>query len=283
MENLIKNMIEAQNLCYSYVDGEGHEVQALDHLNIAIVPGEFVAVIGPNGSGKSTLAKHLNGLFLPTNGKLLINGQDTAKEEYLWEIRQTVGMVFQNPDNQIVAAIVEEDVAFGPENIGIEPKEIRYRVTRSLAEVGMTEYAQHAPHLLSGGQKQRVAIAGVLAMQPQCLVLDESTSMLDPQGREEVLETVHRLNKEQGITIVHITHFMEEAVAADRVLVMDQGKIALDGTPEEIFTQVELVKSLGLEVPLAADIAYRLRKAGVKISDNILTNHELVVKLCQLC
>lgn len=274
-------IIHAQNLCYSYIDGDGNEVKALDNLNIEISPGEFVAVIGPNGSGKSTFTKQLNALITPTSGKLLVNDLDTAEADNVWNIRQIVGMVFQNPDNQIVAAIVEEDVAFGPENLGVPPAEIADRVTRALQEVGMEEYRQHAPHLLSGGQKQRVAIAGVLAMQPKCLVLDEPTAMLDPQGRKEVLSTVTRLNKEKGITIIYITHFMEEAVAADRVIVMDKGKIGLQGTPSQVFTQVELVKSLGLEVPLAAEVAYRLKQQGIKLPEPILTNHELAVALCR--
>lgn len=273
-------IIRLEDLRFEYRGGDGAVVTALNGINAAVAEGEFVAVIGANGSGKSTLARHLNALLLPTAGRCLIAGMDTRDEEYLWDIRQTVGMVFQNPDNQIVAAVVEEDVAFGPENLGLPPAEIRRRVDEALALVGMTAYRRHGPHLLSGGQKQRVAIAGVLAMRPRCLVLDEPTAMLDPQGRQEVLGTVQRLNRQEGITVVYITHFMEEAVQADRVLVMQRGSIVMQGTPREIFSQVPAVKALGLEVPLAAELAYQLRQQGLPLRQDIITDEELVRALC---
>lgn len=277
----MQEFITVNNLCHDYAGFDGSTVLALDHINLRIAAGEFVAVIGTNGSGKSTLAKHLNALLLPKTGECLVAGMNTKEEKHLWQIRQKVGMVFQNPDNQIVATLVEEDVAFGPENLGIEPSEIRSRVDEALAFVGMEEYRQHGPHLLSGGQKQRIAIAGVLAMRPECLVLDEPTAMLDPLGREEVLSTVRRLHQQEGITVVYITHFMEEAVAADRVVVMDKGRIILSGKPSEIFSKVELLKESGLDVPIAAEVAYRLRQEGKKIPDNIITEEELAVALCR--
>ncbi len=274
--------IELENVSYIYPgNGEEPGLTALDHVNLTIEKGEFVAVIGANGSGKSTLAKHLNGLLLPTAGCCRINGQDTSRPENVWPVRQIVGMVFQNPDNQIVATLVEEDVAFGPENLGIPPAAIRQRVDRALAQVEMEEYRNQAPHLLSGGQKQRVAIAGVLAMQPQCLVLDEATAMLDPAGRRDILQTIRRSNQEAGITMVCITHFMAEALAADRVVIMDNGRVVRSGSPEEIFSQVAFLKGIGLEVPLAAEIAYRLREQGFTLPDNIITGDDLVVALCQ--
>ncbi len=272
--------ITVKDMCHTYLAHEGEEVQALDHINIAIKKGEFVAIIGTNGSGKSTLAKHLNALLIPSSGQCLINGMDTKEQKNLWEIRQSVGMVFQNPDNQIVATLVEEDVAFGPENLGMPPDEIRNRVTEALKDVGMEDYRQHGPHLLSGGQKQRVAIAGVLAMRSNCLVLDEPTAMLDPQGRQEVLSTVLRLHREQNITVVYITHFMEEAVAADRVIVMEQGKVVMEGVPKTIFSQVNRLKELGLDVPVAAEFAYCLRQLTMKIPEDIITDAELVVAVC---
>jgi len=272
--------IAVKDMCHTYLAHEGEEVQALDHINIAIGKGEFVAIIGTNGSGKSTLAKHLNALLIPSSGQCLIDGMDTKEQENVWEIRQSVGMVFQNPDNQIVATLVEEDVAFGPENLGVPPKEIRNRVTEALKDVGMEDYRQHSPHLLSGGQKQRVAIAGVLAMRSNCLVLDEPTAMLDPQGRQEVLSTVLRLHREQNITVVYITHFMEEAVAADRVIVMEQGKVVMEGVPKTVFSQVNRLKELGLDVPVAAEFAYRLRQLTMKIPEDIITDTELVVAVC---
>ncbi len=273
-------IIKLHNLSHTYTDHEGKLVHALDGVSLTVHNGEFVAIIGTNGSGKSTLAKHLNALLLPSSGQCLVNGLDVSQPENLWSIRQSVGMVFQSPDKQIVAAIVEDDIAFGPENLGIEPAEIVRRVDEALARVGMENYRHHAPHLLSGGQKQRVAIAGVLAMRPQCLALDEPTAMLDPQGRQEVLSTVHKLNKEENITVVYITHFMEEAVTADRVIVMEQGKIVMEGRPQDIFIHVEQLKGLGLDVPVAAEVAFRLREKGLPLADTIITDDELAVALC---
>lgn len=270
-----ETMIEVNHLSHLYVDENGNDVRALDDVSLSIGRGEFVAIIGTNGSGKSTLAKHFNVLLQPTEGTVTVCGFNTLDDEHIWNIRQHVGMVFQNPDNQIVAAVVEEDVAFGPENLGVPSAEIRKRVDDALAAVNMTEYAEHGPHLLSGGQKQRIAIAGVLAMKPDCIVLDEPTAMLDPKGRLEVLETIHRLNKEEGITIVIITHFMEEAVTADRVVVMKNGVKLQEGTPREIFTQVDTLKDLGLDVPVAAEVASKLIQKGVDIPKDIIINDEL--------
>ena len=270
-----ETMIEVNHLSHLYVDENGNDVRALDDVSLSIGRGEFVAIIGTNGSGKSTLAKHFNVLLQPTEGTVTVCGFNTLDDEHIWNIRQHVGMVFQNPDNQIVAAVVEEDVAFGPENLGVPSAEIRKRVDDALAAVNMTEYAEHGPHLLSGGQKQRIAIAGILAMKPDCIVLDEPTAMLDPKGRLEVLETIHRLNKEEGITIVIITHFMEEAVTADRVVVMKNGVKLQEGTPREIFTQVDTLKDLGLDVPVAAEVASKLIQKGVDIPNDIITNDEL--------
>ena len=270
-----ETMIEVNHLSHLYVDENVNDVRALDDVSLTIRRGEFVAIIGTNGSGKSTLAKHFNVLLQPTAVNVTVCGFDTLNDEHIWNIRQHVGMVFQNPDNQIVAAVVEEDVAFGPENLGVPSAEIRKRVDDALAAVNMTEYAEHGPHLLSGGQKQRIAIAGVLAMKPDCIVLDEPTAMLDPKGRLEVLETIHRLNKEEGITIVIITHFMEEAVTADRVVVMKNGVKLQEGTPREIFTQVDTLKDLGLDVPVAAEVASKLIQKGVDIPNDIITNDEL--------
>lgn len=274
-------MIQTEHMSHTYQDESSNVVYALDDVSLAIRKGEFVSIIGTNGSGKSTLAKHFNVLLTPSKGAVTVLGMDTKDPKNLWDIRQHVGMVFQNPDNQIVAAVVEEDVAFGPENLGVEPSEIRRRVDEALASVNMTDYALHSPGLLSGGQKQRIAIAGVLAMKPDCIVLDEPTAMLDPVGRKEVLETVHRLNKEEGITIVYITHFMEEAVTSDRVVVMKNGKLLHDGTPREIFSQVPMLKELGLDVPVAAEVAAKLRLDGVSLSNEIITEEELGDQLCQ--
>lgn len=274
-------MIETKHLSHTYVDENDNKVYALHDINITIHQGEFVAIIGTNGSGKSTLAKHFNVLLTPTEGSCLVANMDTSDEENTWKIRQKVGMVFQNPDNQIVSAIVEEDVAFGPENLGVPTEEIRMRVDNALAAVNMTEFALHGPHLLSGGQKQRVAIAGVLAMKSSCIVLDEPTAMLDPKGRKEVLETVLKLNKNEGITVAYITHFMEEAVQADRVIVMGKGEVLKQGTPHEIFSQVDYLKKIGLTVPVAAEIAENLRKKKVPLKGNIITNEELGEQLCQ--
>lgn len=268
-------MIEANHVSHIYTDENGNDVHALRDVNLTIRRGEFVSIIGTNGSGKSTLAKHFNVLLQPSEGNIIVCGHDTLDESHIWDIRQHVGMVFQNPDNQIVAAVVEEDVAFGPENLGIPSDEIRQRVDEALAAVNMTDYAEHGPHLLSGGQKQRVAIAGVLAMKPDCIVLDEPTAMLDPKGRQEVLDTIHRLNKEEGITIILITHFMEEAVTADRIVVMKNGVKLQEGTPREIFTQVDTLKSLGLDVPVAAEVALKLYRNGMDVSTDIITNDEL--------
>ena len=274
-------IIEVKNLTHVYVDGQNNSFTALDNVNLNIAPGEFAAIIGTNGSGKSTLARHFNALLLPTSGTCLVGGYDTGDEANLWQVRQTVGMVFQNPDNQIVAAIVEEDVAFGPENIGVPQAEIRPRVEKALATVGMTEYAKHAPHLLSGGQKQRIAIAGVLALGPQCIVFDEPTAMLDPKGRREIVSTVLKLNKEEKITIIYITHKMEEAILADRIIAMEKGRIVMEGTPAEVFGQVAKIKALGLESPLAAEVAEELREAGQMLPQEIITNKELCLALCR--
>lgn len=274
-------MISVQELKHIYTDADGNEVSALNGINLDIPAGEFIAIIGANGSGKSTLARHLNALLLPTSGKCIVDGLDTTEEKNLWDIRQHVGMVFQNPDNQIVAAIVEEDVAFGPENIGVRGPEIRERVDRALAAVGMSDYAKHAPHLLSGGQKQRIAIAGVLALEPRVIVLDEPTAMLDPQGRQEIVRTVKKLNKEKGITIVYITHYMTEALEADRVVVMEKGHIRFSGTPHEVFSRVDELEKVGLEAPLAAKIASELRKSGIKLPKEIITDEELAEVLCR--
>lgn len=275
--------IISENLKFCYPpDSEGNIKVAIDGVDITINKGEFVVVLGHNGSGKSTFAKHINGLLVPTEGKVIVAGYDTSVDENIWEVRSKAGMVFQNPDNQIVATIVEEDVAFGPENLGVEPKEIRKRVDEALERVNMSEYKKHGPHLLSGGQKQRVAIAGILAMMPECIVLDEPTAMLDPSGRKEVVETILDLNKNHGITIVFITHFMEEAVKADRIYVMDQGKVIVDGTPREVFKNVEIMKNLGLDVPQMTELAYELSKSGVNIKTDVLTIDEMVNELCQL-
>lgn len=277
----MQSLIEIKNLKHSYIDTDGNEIHALNGVSLDIYKGEFIAVIGANGSGKSTLARHLNALLLPTEGKCIVAGMDTADDKNLWNIRQHVGMVFQNPDNQIVAAIVEEDVAFGPENIGVPPAEIRTRVDNALAAVGMTEYTKHAPHLLSGGQKQRVAIAGVLALEPDCIVLDEPTAMLDPRGRIEIVNTVKKLNREKNITVVYITHYMEEAMQADRIIAMEHGVIKMQGKPEEIFTKVKELHALGLETPLAAHAAFDLRQKGIKLADGIISNEELTEELCR--
>lgn len=275
--------IISENLRYSYPpDSEGNIKVAIDGVNITINKGEFVVILGHNGSGKSTFAKHINGLLIPTAGKVIVAGYDTSKEENIWKVRSKAGMVFQNPDNQIVATIVEEDVAFGPENLGIEPKEIRKRVDDALERVNMAEYKKHGPHLLSGGQKQRVAIAGILAMMPECIILDEPTSMLDPSGRKEVIETILDLNRNHGITIVFITHFMEEAVQADRIYVMDEGKVIVEGSPRQVFKNVDVMKKLGLDVPQMTELAYELSKSGVNIKSDILTIDEMVNELCQL-
>ncbi len=274
--------IECKNLSHIYNKGMENEYKALEDINLTIEKGEFVTILGTNGSGKSTLAKHFNALLQPDGGSCLVGGMSTSEEKYIWDIRGQVGMVFQNPDNQIIAAIVEDDVGFGPENIGMEPHEIRRCVTAALKAVNMEEFRHFAPHLLSGGQKQRIAIAGALAMHTECLVLDEPTAMLDPVGRQEVISTVQRLNQEQGITVVNITHFMDEAAISDRVVVMDQGKILKEGTPEEIFSDIAGMKKLGLDVPVATELAYRLKQKGIKLDRAIISQEALVEALCQL-
>lgn len=276
------NIISVQDVSFEYIGHENNKIMALHGISQEIKKGEFVAILGHNGSGKSTLAKHFNALLLPTEGTIYVKGLDTKKEENTWNVRQTAGMVFQNPDNQIVATVVEEDVAFGPENLGIEPSEIRRRVDESLKAVGMSDYAKDAPHYLSGGQKQRISIAGIIAMKPECIILDEPTAMLDPSGRREVMETIKRLNQEEGITIILITHFMDEAVQADRVYVMQTGNIIMQGTPKEVFVEIDKLKSVGLDVPQVTELCSRLRKAGIDISPDILTVEEMVVELCRL-
>ncbi|MGI6627183.1 MAG: energy-coupling factor transporter ATPase [Bacillota bacterium] len=274
--------VETRGLVHRYQVDESYSVLALAGVDISIPQGEFVVVVGPNGSGKSTLAKHLNVLLLPNEGDVWVFGMNTKDLELTWEIRRSAGMVFQNPDNQLVATVVEEDVAFGPENLGIEPGEIRTRVAEALDAVGMRDFSRHAPHLLSGGQKQRVAIAGILAMKPRCIILDEPTAMLDPLGREEVMKTVKRLNKEMGITIIHITHYMDEALYADRVLVMDDGKIVMQGTPKEVFRQADTMAGLGLDVPPLGKLSGMLATSGIAIDPEALSVDELVNELCQL-
>lgn len=276
------NFISLENVVFSYTDDENVKSvkNAVDSVSLDIKKGEFVALLGHNGCGKSTIAKHLNAMLLPDGGRVLIDGDDTADEEKTYDIRKKVGLVLQNPDNQLVASIVEEDVAFGPENLGIPPQEIRERVDYALKAVGMYEYREHAPYKLSGGQKQRVAIAGILAMLPECIVLDEPTAMLDPNGRDEVLSTLLKLNKEKNITVVLITHYMDEAVLADRVVVMDSGKILTQGTPDEVFSQVELLKRHRLDVPQSTELANKLRGCGVKI-DKMPLDTEACVKMLE--
>ena len=275
------SFISIQDVFFSYDEvEEGKPVRnAVDGVSLDIERGEFVAVIGHNGCGKSTLAKQLNAMLLPDSGKVIVDGDDTSVEEKAFDIREKVGLVLQNPDNQLVASIVEEDVAFGPENLGVAPDEIRRRVDEALKAVDMYEYRTHAPFKLSGGQKQRIAIAGILAIRPQCIVLDEPTAMLDPNGRDEVMDTLHKLNREMGITVVLITHYMEEAVTADRVIVMDGGKILTEGTPQEVFSQVELLKKHRLDVPQAAELAFRLKGCGLKIDKIPLTQEDCVAML----
>ena len=267
-------IIRAEALRFSYTSAEGVAPVVLDGVDLSIQEGTFVAVLGHNGSGKSTLAKHMNAILLPSGGKVYVDGIDTVDEDRLLDIRRTVGMVFQNPDNQIVANVVEEDVAFAPENLGVPPAEIRERVDDALRAVGMYEFREHAPHLLSGGQKQRVAIAGVIAMQPRCIVLDEPTAMLDPIGRSEVLRTIRDLNRKKGVTVVLITHHMDEAARAQRVVVLDRGEIAADGPPKKVFSQVELLHRLGLSAPETVELCWQLRKAGQELPLDTLTIEE---------
>ena len=275
-------MISAQNITFSYTH-ESTEKDVLKNVNLDIEKGDFVALLGQNGSGKSTLAKHFNAILLPQGGKILINGFDTTEEKHLWDIRATAAMVFQNPDNQLVATVVEEDVAFAAENLGIPPKEIRKRVDEALEIVGMSEFKKHAPHLLSGGQKQRVAIAGVIAMRPQIIIFDEPTAMLDPKGRKEVMECIKSLTEKHGITIVLITHNMDEAVLAKRVVVLDNGRIVMDDVPNKIFSNVKQIKALGLDVPQVTYLAYLLREKGIDISKEVLTVEDCIMELKRLC
>lgn len=277
-------IIKTKNLVYEYIrrDEDGNVegiTTAVDHVSLDIKQGDFIAILGHNGSGKSTLAKHMNAILNPTEGTIWVDGMDTKEEKHLWDIRQSAGMVFQNPDNQIIGQVVEEDVGFGPENMGIPTKEIWERVEESLRAVGMYEFRKHSPNKLSGGQKQRVSIAGVLAMHPKCIVLDEPTAMLDPNGRKDVIRAVRGLNDVEGVTVILITHYMEEIIHADKVFVMDQGKVAMEGTPREIFSQVEKLKSLRLDVPQVTLLAYELQRRGIKLPDGILTTEELVEAL----
>ncbi len=283
------SIIKTDHLHYEYYefdeetkDKAKNATVAIDDLSLEVEAGQFIGILGHNGSGKSTFAKHLNALLLPTEGTVWIKGMDTKDESKLWDIRQNAGMVFQNPDNQIIATVVEEDVAFGPENMGVPTEEIWKRVDEALKETGMTAYREHSPNKLSGGQKQRVAIAGVMAMHPKCIILDEPTAMLDPIGRAEVLDAVKRLNKEEGVTIIHITHYMNEVTDADYLFVMDKGQIKLKGTPREVFKRVEEMKKIGLDVPQVTELAYDLRKQGIDMPDDILTIDEMVEVLCRL-
>lgn len=274
--------IKFDNVSFAYDAEEEQPIRAVNDFSLTVPEGQFLAILGHNGCGKSTVAKLVNGILVPTKGKVTVAGMDTADEDKTVDIRRNVGMVFQNPDNQIVATIVEDDVAFGPENLGVEPSEIRKAVDAALKAVGMYEFRKREPHRLSGGQKQRVAIAGVIAMNTKCIVMDEPTAMLDPQGRKEVIDTVMKLNKEFGITVILITHFMDEAVKADRVVVMDDGCIALDSTPKQVFRNVEKIKALGLDVPQATELVYRLRKMGMKLPDDILDENECAEAVLRL-
>ena len=279
----MNDFIEAKSISFSYrVEDNQKPVNVFENLNVTIREGEMTAVLGHNGSGKSTFAKHLNAILLPSGGKVYVDGIDTADEQRLYDIRQKVGMVFQNPDNQIVATVVEEDVAFGLENIGVPPKEMRERVYRALMDVGIYDYKKHAPHRLSGGQKQRVAIAGIIAMRPKCIVLDEPTAMLDPRGRKEVMETIHKLNKEYGITVVLITHYMDEAAQCDRIIVMDSGKVILDDTPKKVFSHVRELKNVGLDVPQTSELIYEFLKEGYNLPKDVLTEEECIKAITTL-
>ena len=281
-------MIEAKNLVFEYIrrDEEGNVdgiIRAVDGVTLDIQPGDFVAILGHNGSGKSTIAKQINAILEPTEGYLYVDGKDVSDPDKLWDVRQTAGMVFQNPDNQIIASVVEEDVAFGPENLGVPTEDIWVRVEESLRAVGMLEYRTHSPNKLSGGQKQRIAIAGIMAMKPKCIVLDEPTAMLDPSGRKEVIKTLHELNAKENVTVLLITHYMDEVIGADKVIVMDDGKIVMQGTPREVFSQVEKLKSYRLDVPQVTELAWKLKKAGVPLPNGILTVEEFTeaLKQCQ--
>ena len=280
-------MIKTDKLVFEYEkrDEEGNIIgksRAIDEVSLDIEPGQFIAILGHNGSGKSTLAKHMNALLVPSDGTMWVDGMDTKEDEHLWDVRQSAGMVFQNPDNQIIASLVEEDVGFGPENLGVPTEDIWKRVNQSLKSVGMMEYSHHSPNRLSGGQKQRVAIAGVMAMEPECIVLDEPTAMLDPNGRKEVIETVHELNREKKVTVILITHYMDEVVHADKVYVMDDGKIVLSGTPRQVFSQVNYLKQLRLDVPQVTELAYELRQSGIDVPEGVLTIEELAESLERL-
>ena len=275
------NIITIENVPFEYTRGEESDpVKAIDNISLEIERGSFTAIIGKNGSGKSTLAKNLNGLLLPTEGAVYVNGYDTRDDDNIWNVRQTAGMVFQNPDNQLVSAIVEDDVAFGPENLGVDPAEIRRRVDKALEDVNMGQYKKKAPHLLSGGQKQRIAIAGVVAMKPKCIIFDEPTAMLDPKGRGEIMSIIDELHKE-GITVILITHFMDEAVRADRVIIMNEGRILLDGTPRQVFRQEELIRSANLDVPLMVEMGAKLRERGIDVPADIITEEKMVEFICQ--
>ncbi|ADZ85199.1 energy-coupling factor transporter ATPase [Cellulosilyticum lentocellum] len=283
----MQNIIEAKNLVFEYYnyDDDGQvkdSVTALNHISVDVKEGEFLVILGHNGSGKSTFAKHLNSILTPKEGTLIVSGIDATDKKNTWDIRKQVGMVFQNPDNQIVATIIEEDVAFGPENLGIEPSEIRKRVDDALETVGMSDYKKGSPNQLSGGQKQRIAIAGVIAMKPKCIVFDESTAMLDPIGRRQVMSTMQKLNKEYGITIIHITHYMQEAILADRIIVMDKGKVVLEGTPKEVFKEVKRIKDIGLDVPDTTYLVYLLNQEGFDLPIDLLTVEEVTDAICQL-
>lgn len=284
---MLKKMIEAKKLVFEYIrrDEAGNVEsinRALDDVDLEVQKGDFVAILGHNGSGKSTIAKQINAILMPTEGTLFVDGMDVSKEEKIWDIRQRAGMVFQNPDNQIIGTVVEEDVGFGPENLGVPTKEIWERVEESLRAVGMYEYRSHSPNKLSGGQKQRVAIAGIMAMKPECIVLDEPTAMLDPNGRKEVIRTIRELNQREHVTVLLITHYMDEVIFADRVIVMDDGKVVLQGTPKEVFSKVELMKQYRLDVPQVTELAYELKKKGMPLPDGILTKEEFIeaVKQC---
>jgi len=281
------SLIKTKNLTFEYIrrDDEGNVegiTTAVDHVSLDIKQGDFITILGHNGSGKSTLAKHMNAILYPTEGTVWVDGKDTNEDESLWDIRQTAGMVFQNPDNQIIGQVVEEDVGFGPENMGVPTKEIWERVEESLKAVGMYEYRKHSPNKLSGGQKQRVSIAGVIAMHPKCIILDEPTAMLDPKGRKEVIRAVRALNDVEKVTVILITHYMEEAIYSDKIFVMDKGRIVMQGTPKQVFSQVEQLKELRLDVPQATLLAYELKKAGVCLEDGILSKEGLVEALCRL-
>ena len=277
-------IVELKQVSYEYAAYEESEepAAALRGINLSLEQGKFIAVIGHNGSGKSTLAKHLNALLLPTEGTVWVCGMDTKDPERLWDVRQSAGMVFQNPDNQLVSSVVEEDVAFGPENLGVPREEIRRRVDEALEDVGMTAYAQHAPHMLSGGQKQRIAIAGIIAMRPRIIVMDEPTAMLDPSGRQEVMDTILKLKREEGITVILITHFMEEAILADHVIVMDDGQVVREGDPRAVFSHVEELKGIGLDVPPMTELAKLLHDQGMAVPQDIITTEEMADAICQL-